>query len=108
MSVPRPAMFVAIVTDLCCPILEIISASRAWFFAFNVSCGIFAFVNKSLINSLVSMAIVPIRTGCPASYLSFTKLIMALYLAAFVANTKSGASIRITSLFVGIQITYIL
>ena len=85
-----------------------ISASLSWFFAFNTSCGIFACFNKWLINSDVSIAIVPIRTGCPFSYLSLANSTNALYLASFVAYTKSGASIRITGLFVGISITYIL
>ena len=66
-SVPRPAMFVAIVTDFCWPILAIISASLRWFLAFNTSCGIWACFNKLEINSDVSIAIVPINTGCPLS-----------------------------------------
>ena len=38
MSVPRPAMFVAIVTAPYFPACAIISASFSWYFAFNTSC----------------------------------------------------------------------
>src|SRR6266540_1349645 len=39
MSVPRPAMFVAIVTAPLCPAWATISASRSWCFAFRTTCG---------------------------------------------------------------------
>ena len=48
-SVPRPAMFVAIVTALYLPACAIISASFSWYFAFNTWCGIFALSNNLLI-----------------------------------------------------------
>ena len=89
MSVPRPAMLVAIVTEPFSPALAIISASLAWFLAFNTSWGIFIFFNLSLINSLVSTATVPTSTGCPAWCLSFISFTIALYLPSFVANNKS-------------------
>ena len=88
-SVPRPAIFVAIVTDPFSPALAIISASLAWFLAFNTSCGTFSFFNFWLISSLVSTATVPTSTGCPIACLSFISFTIALNFPSFVANNKS-------------------
>ena len=84
MSVPRPAMLVAIVTDPFSPAFAIISASRAWFLAFNTSCGICLLFNKLSINSFVSIAIVPTSTGCPALCLLSISSTRALNLPACV------------------------
>ena len=107
-SVPRPAILVAMVTAPISPAWAIISASRAWFLAFNTSCLILFLVNILLINSLVSIAIVPIKIGWPNLWRSSTTLTIALYFPSLPGYNKSVASSRITGLFVGIVITYIL
>ena len=80
-SVPRPAMFVAIVTAPYLPACAIISASFSWYFAFKTSCFIPSFRNKSLNFSDFSIEIVPTKTGWPFSWLCFISLITALNLA---------------------------
>ena len=65
MSVPRPAILVAIVTAPFLPASIIISASRSWFLAFNTLCGIPLRFNNCEIYSEVSTATVPNNTGCP-------------------------------------------
>ena len=64
-SVPRPAMLVAIVTAPSLPASATISASCSWNLALSTLCLIFSFFNKSEIYSDVSMLIVPTSTGCP-------------------------------------------
>ena len=83
-------MLVAIVTEPFSPALAMISASRSLFFAFNTSCGIFFFFNIWLINSEVSTAIVPTRTGCPFACLFSTSSTNASNLAFLVPYTASG------------------
>jgi len=63
MSVPRPAILVAMVTAPGWPARETISASRAWFLAFSTLCGIFAMRNMRLNTSEVSTVTVPSNTG---------------------------------------------
>ena len=63
MSVPRPAMLVAIVTEPFKPALAIISASLLWFLAFKTSCLILLYENILLKNSETSTEIVPTSTG---------------------------------------------
>ena len=65
MSVPRPAMFVAIVTAPITPAFSIIKASLAWFFAFKTLCLIPRLLSILLSNSDVSTETVPKRIGCP-------------------------------------------
>jgi len=65
MSVPRPAMFVAMVTAPQCPAWATISASFAWFFAFSTSWGIPRLESMELSSSLISTLIVPTSSGCP-------------------------------------------
>ena len=62
-SVPRPAMLVAIVIALGCPACATISASRSCCFAFNTSCFILAFFNIPERYSDTSMDDVPTKTG---------------------------------------------
>ena len=81
-SVPRPAMFVAIVTECFNPAFAIISASRAWFFAFKISCSIRLFLSINDSISDVSTAIVPIKIGCPSLCLCSTSLHNASNLAS--------------------------
>ena len=67
-SVPRPAMFVAMVTARGEPAWAIISASRSCCFAFNTSCVMPASLNLSDRISDASMVAVPIKIGAtPAS-----------------------------------------
>ena len=106
-SVPRPAMFVAIVTAPCCPAPATISASSSWNFAFNTVWGIPSLFNMPLSSSEVSMLIVPTSTGCPFSCAFFTSSTTARYFSFLVLYTTSWWSIRWTGLLVGISITSI-
>ena len=65
MSVPRPAMLVAMVTAPGAPACATISASCSWKRAFSTACGTFFFFSSSLIVSLFSIEVVPTSTGCP-------------------------------------------
>ena len=65
MSVPRPAMLVAIVTAPGAPAWETISASCSWKRAFSTACGTFFFFSRSLMVSLFSIEVVPTSTGWP-------------------------------------------
>ena len=83
-SVPRPAMLVAMVTAPCCPACATISASCSWNFAFNTVCGIPSRFNIPLISSEVSIVMVPTRTGCPFSCAFTTSSTTALYFSFLV------------------------
>ena len=63
MSVPRPAMLVAIVTAPITPAFSIINASLAWFLAFKTLCLIPRLFNILLNNSEVSTETVPSKIG---------------------------------------------
>ena len=63
MSVPLPAILVAIVTIPARPALLIISASLLCCLAFNTSCGIFSFFSNFDKYSEFSIEIVPTRHG---------------------------------------------
>ena len=93
-SVPRPAMLVAIVTAPRWPAFAIISASRAWFLAFNTLCGIPALSNNCDNNSDVSTATVPIKIGWPFSCNLITKSSTALNFERKLGYNKSGSSTR--------------
>mmetsp|Transcript_36986 Transcript_36986/g.118568 ORF Transcript_36986/g.118568 Transcript_36986/m.118568 type:complete len:325 (-) Transcript_36986:1475-2449(-) len=69
-SVPRPAMFVAMVTAPTRPAWAMISDSRCatWGLAFRTRWGIFWFVSSSEIKLESSTVVVPTRTGRPASW----------------------------------------
>ena len=67
MSVPRPAIFVATVTEPFRPAWATIAASRSWFLAFNTSCGMPRFFSKPLKYSDLSTEVVPTKTGWPFS-----------------------------------------
>ena len=67
MSVPRPAMFVAIVTAPGRPACATISASRSWSLALRTLCLIPRRFSISPSISLTSTLIVPTRTGRPFS-----------------------------------------
>ncbi|MNH29273.1 hypothetical protein D3C79_894970 [compost metagenome] len=64
-SVPRPAMLVAIVTAPVWPACATMSASMAWNLAFSTLWSIPAFVNSRETTSDFSIEIVPTSTGWP-------------------------------------------
>ena len=84
MSVPRPAMLVAIVTVLLCPAVATISASFWCNFAFRTLCLILRIVSIRLNNSEISTDVVPTSTGRPASVNRTISSITALYFSRFV------------------------
>ena len=102
MSVPRPAIFVAIVTAPFLPAWAMISASFSWYLAFSTLCFIPSFFKSLLKASDLSTFTVPTSTGCPFLLHSFICSITALYFPASVLYTLSCISSRITGLFVGI------
>ena len=65
MSVPRPAMFVAIVTAPSLPACATISASFSWCLALSTLCGTPCLRSRDEMYSLFSMEIVPTSTGWP-------------------------------------------
>ena len=83
-SVPRPAILVAIVTDPFWPAPAIISASFSWNLAFRTLCEIPCLFNTALSSSDCVIEVVPMSTGCPLACSSCTNLPTALYLARLV------------------------
>ena len=79
MSVPRPAIFVAIVTALIFPASAIIFASFSCCFALRILCLIFFVFKKDEIFSDFSMLVVPTKTGCPFLLHSIILFVIALY-----------------------------
>ena len=63
MSVPRPAMLVAMVMTPGRPAWATISASLACCLALSTACGSFTFLSMSEINSEFSIEVVPTNTG---------------------------------------------
>ena len=63
MSVPRPAMLVAMVTICGRPACATISASRACCLAFSTWCGSFSFASIADSSSEFSIEVVPTSTG---------------------------------------------
>ena len=84
MSVPRPAMLVAIVIAPAAPACETISASCSWKRAFSTACGTFFFFRTSLITSLFSIETVPTSTGWPRLRLSSISAANASYFSSAV------------------------
>ena len=78
MSVPRPAMLVAIVTAPARPAWAMISASRSWFFAFSTLCLTPRFLSSSRERSDFSTETVPTSTGWPFSWHSMISSTTAL------------------------------
>mmetsp|Transcript_7628 Transcript_7628/g.26847 ORF Transcript_7628/g.26847 Transcript_7628/m.26847 type:complete len:215 (-) Transcript_7628:1235-1879(-) len=121
MSVPRPAMFVAMVTAPRRPACATVSASclAYWGLAFSRLCctptmslPCLSFQTKPasmrLSISLCSTLVVPTRMGFPSQWQSTTNSTMAFHLASCVLNTAVGLSSRIRGLFVGTGTTSIL
>ncbi|MMZ64770.1 hypothetical protein D1872_271230 [compost metagenome] len=92
MSVPRPAMLVAMVTAPASPAREMISASSAWYFAFRTLCLTPLRFSISAIRSEFSIETVPTSTGwlflCRLTISSTT----ALNLPSTLLYTTSGIS----------------
>ena len=76
-SVPRPAIFVAIVTAPGRPALTIILASSSCCLAFRTLCSILAAFNMPDNSSDVSTDAVPTKTGAPLSTILFMSSITA-------------------------------
>ena len=72
MSVPRPAMLVAMVMAPFLPACATISASRSWFLAFRTLKSRVRFCSILASSSLFSTLTVPTRTGWPLAWHSIT------------------------------------
>ena len=105
MSVPRPAMFVAMVTAPTRPAWATMCASRSWFLAFSVSCLMPRLSSKRLRRSELSMDTVPTKHGWPLELRSAISSATALNLASIVRYTWSLRSLRITGLLGGMAVT---
>ena len=105
MSVPRPAMLVAMVTVPGLPASATISASFWCSLALSTWCGTLRMFRVRLSNSEISTDVVPTSTGRPASRSFSISSITALYFSRLVLNTKSLRSWRWESLFCGITVT---
>ena len=86
-SVPLPAIFVAIVTAPASPASATTCASLLCCFAFNTLCGILRWRRVLLINSLTSTDVVPTNVGRPAALFFSTSSITALYFSLVVLYT---------------------
>ena len=80
MSVPRPAMLVAMVTAPNLPAWATISASRSWFLAFRTLWRMPVRCSSLEMYSLFSMLTVPTRTGWPLAWQSWICWMMARFL----------------------------
>ena len=104
-SVPLPAMLVAIVIAPVKPASAITCASRACCFAFKTLCGILRACNIRPSNSLTLTSVVPTSTGRPA-FLNFSiSSITAAYFSLTVLYTKSSSSLRMAFTLVGMVTT---
>ena len=100
-SVPRPAMFVEMVTIPSRPACATISASRSWNLAFSTTCFTPFFCKIADSRSLFSIDVVPTSTGCPFSCSSAMLSATALYFSFSVRKTTSGFSSLRIGLLVG-------
>ena len=104
-SVPRPAMLVAIVTLPGCPASATTCASLACCLAFNTLCWMPLNFNILLNISEISTEVVPTRIGRPSWLSLVISSITALYFSLAVLNTKSSISFLVIGLLVGITDT---
>ena len=104
-SVPLPAILVAIVTIPGFPASATISASFLCNLAFRTLCFIFLVVKVLLNNSEISTDVVPISIGLPSFDSFVTSSITALYFSLFVLYIKSLSSFLTIGRFVGISMT---
>ncbi len=84
MSVPRPAMLVAMVTVPRRPAWATISASCAWYLAFSTTCLMPRRLSIAEIFSDFSMLTVPTSTGRPFFCCSVMSATMASYFSVAV------------------------
>ena len=105
MSVPLPAILVAIVTIPGFPALAIICASLSWCLAFKIWWGMFLLFRYLDTSSDDSTETVPTKTGAKFFLIVSISSIKALYLASFVKKTKSLWSFLIIGTLVGTTIT---
>ena len=84
MSVPRPAMLVAMVIIFGRPAWATMSASRACCLAFSTWCGSFSLVSSSAMISEFSIEVVPTSTGWPRSKHSRMSAMAASYFSLVV------------------------
>ncbi|CFW38915.1 Uncharacterised protein [Bordetella pertussis] len=103
MSVPRPAMLVAMVMWPGLPASATISASRACCLALRTSCGSLAWRSRPASSSEFSMLVVPTSTGWPRSWQSRMSLRIAWYFSCVVLKTWSFWSLRTIGLLVGMM-----
>ncbi|MNS87706.1 hypothetical protein D3C72_1216570 [compost metagenome] len=105
MSVPRPAMLVAMVTAAGRPALATMVASRSCCLALSTSCFTPALRRCSDNISEVSIEVVPTSTGWPRLAHSSMSASTALNLPLRLRNTWSGLSLRMVGRLVGITTT---
>ncbi|MCY1305504.1 hypothetical protein D9M70_553120 [compost metagenome] len=84
MSVPRPAMLVAMVTAPGRPAWAMISASFSWYLAFRTLCSMPACSSSLETYSEDSMVAVPTSTGRPLAWQSLMSAITAWYFSSWV------------------------
>ncbi len=84
MSVPRPAMLVAMVTEPMRPASATISASILWCLAFSTLWFMPRRRSSRLSSSLTSTVVVPTSTGRPSLCSRSTSSTMALYFSFLV------------------------
>jgi hypothetical protein len=105
MSVPRPAMLVAIVTVPLRPACATISASCAWYFAFSTTCLMPRRFSIDERCSDFSIETVPTSTGRPGLLLLEDVGDDRVVLLALGAVDESGSSMRRSGRLVGTTIT---
>ena len=109
MSVPRPAMFVAMVTApsplVDCPAFATMDASFWCCLALSTSWSILRMLSILLSNSDISTDVVPTSTGRPCLRRSSISSITAAYFSLAVLYTRSSMSLRAMGRLVGISTT---
>mmetsp|Transcript_27169 Transcript_27169/g.45447 ORF Transcript_27169/g.45447 Transcript_27169/m.45447 type:complete len:316 (+) Transcript_27169:1063-2010(+) len=107
MSVPRPAMFVEMVTAPLRPLWLTISLSRCTFSGLALSSwkGISSLASRPARNSLRSTDVVPTSTGRPLRCMRFISAQTAFHFASSVLNTTSVPSSRQVTRLVGTTAT---
>ena len=105
MSVPRPAMLVAIVTAPSLPASATICASASCWRAFRTLWGTPSFFSISDSSSDFSMLVVPTRIGWPLAWASLIASTTAAFFSVAVRYTRSWSSIRAMPRLVGTSTT---
>ena len=105
-SVPLPAILVAIVIAPGFPAPATISASFSCCLALSTLCFILFLIKNSEIFSDFSMLVVPTNTGWPLTLHSIIFLVIALYFSFSVLKIWSLKSLRVIFLLVGTDTTF--